>query len=434
MIRIKPDIEGEFTCPRCSQRPVIKEIMVQPIVNLAIFFCQNCGSEFLQTLPVGHTISDTLTIDKSNGKLYPINARPTWLSKALLKAHTNEKGDRVQVNRIIYKNCDQVVVLNTLDFLYGHVLLKLYNAIYHLDHHKNLGLIVIIPKLFEWLIPEGCAEAWIVDLSLNDLTNFHLSIQHFVSKEFERFKTIYLSKSYSHSDFRTIDISRLTGVKPFDLTDFIQPPPAFTFVLREDRWWMHSVMDYWFYRFCRKFKLLKPGSRVLSMRQNRLVKKTISIVRKRFPAANFSIVGLGTTGNFTGYAQDQRVGFVDHSIEKKWCLIYAKSHIVFGVHGSNMLLPTAHAAGCVEILPEDRYGNIVQDISVRHEDRKQLYFYRFADQYSSPTLVANKMISVIENFEVFEKNMCVNVYQTRKEPLRQTHTTIFAPSIDDVHR
>jgi hypothetical protein len=133
-------------------------------------------------------------------------------------------------------------------------------------------------------------------------------------------------------------------------------------------------------------------------------------------------------------AHDQRKDFVDHSIEKKWCGIYAKSHVIIGVHGSNMLLPTAHAAGCVEILSEDRYGNIVQDISVRHADRKQLYFYRFADQYSSPKTVANKVISIVENFEVFEKNMCRNIYDAGQEPRQPTFATIFTPSIDDAHR
>src|SRR6267154_2814772 len=327
MLRIKPDIGGPFTCPRCSQNPVMKEVLLQPTFALAEFVCGRCHFDFFQTLPVGHTIIDTLTIAKITGKLYPINTKTSWLADTLLKAHHGEKQEQVQIKKIIYKNCEKVIVLNTLDFLYGHVMLKLYNAIYHLDHHKNLGLIIVLPKLFEWLIPEGCAEAWIVDLKLNDLTYFHSSIQKFVSNEFERFNTIYLSKAYSHPDFSAIDISRLTGVKPFDLRDFTQLRPSFTFVLRQDRWWMPCLLDYWFYRLCRKLKVLKFGSLVLSMRQNRLVKKTISIIRKKLPDANFHIVGLGTTGEFKGYAHDQRADFIDNSIEKKWCDIYAGSHV-----------------------------------------------------------------------------------------------------------
>jgi hypothetical protein len=84
--------------------------------------------------------------------------------------------------------------------------------------------------------------------------------------------------------------------------------------------------------------------------------------------------------------------------------------VVIGIHGSNMLLPTALAAGCVEILPEDRYGNMVQDISVRYTNRQQLFFYRFADQYSSPQSIANKAIAIIKDYSLFKKNMTTNGY------------------------
>ncbi len=416
MIRIKPEPENHFLCPKCSQKPVMRELVMKSVFTLADCVCENCGFEFYQTLPIGHTVISTLTICKFVGRLYPHDTEKTWLSTALLKAHGSEKHGEVQIKKIIYKEHDHVVVLNALDFLYGHVLLKLYNSIYHLDHNKDLGLIIIIPKLFEWLIPSGCAEVWIVDLKLNDLVYNYSWIQKFVSKEFERFDTIYLSKSYSHPDFTAIDISRFTGIKPFDLANFTKLSPAITFVLREDRWWFRGSIDYWFYRVFRKLGSLKLGSRVLSMQQNSLVKKTISLILKKLPNANFYIAGLGTTGNFKGYARDERKQVINDSIEKDWCRIYAQSHVVIGVHGSNMLLPTAHAAGCVEILPEDRYGNIVQDISVRYADRKQLYLYRFADQYAGPKTVATKVISIIENFEIFEKNMCHNVYRSEQEP------------------
>ncbi|MBI1767577.1 MAG: hypothetical protein HYR67_04290 [Bacteroidetes bacterium] len=417
MIRIKPEPENHFFCPKCSQKPVVREIVMQSVFTLADCKCENCGIEFLQTLPVSHTVIDTLTIDKSEKKLYAIDTGKSWLSEALLKAHCSHRPEEVRIKKIIYKKHDHVVVLNTLDFLYGHVLLKLYNSIYHLDHQKDLGLIVIIPKLFEWLVPGGCAETWIVDLKLNDLAYNYSYIQKFVSKEFERFNTVYLSKAYSHPNFSTIDIARFTGIRSFDLTNFTQLRPTFTFVLREDRWWLRGPLDYWFYRLCRKLGTLKMGSRVLSMRQNKLVKKTLSLILEKLPGANFYIVGLGAAGNFKGRARDERKRSIDDSVERDWCRIYAQSHVVIGVHGSNMLLPTAHAAGCVEILPEDRYGNIVQDISVRYADRKQLYFYRFADQYAHPKTVANKVISIIENFELFEKNMSRNVYPAKQEPL-----------------
>jgi hypothetical protein len=406
----------------------VKEIIVQPVFTLAECACESCGFEFYQTLQTGHTIIDTLIIDKATNKLIPDSTPKTWLTEALLKALSRETQKKVKIHKINFHRHNRVVILNTLDYLYGHALLKLYNSIHHLDNHKNLGLIIIIPKSFEWLIPRGCAEVWVVDLNLNELTYFYSAIQKFVSKEFQRFDTIFLSGAYSHPEFTSININRFTSIEPFHIEDFLTLKPTFTFVLREDRWWWSGVIDYWFYRLCRKFGVLKLGSRVLSIRQNGLVKKTISLIRKKLPDARFYIVGLGTTGDFDGYAYDERTNRADNLVEKDWCRIYARSHVVIGVHGSNMLLPTAHAAGCVEILPEDRYGNMVQDISVRYSDRKQLYFYRFADQYASPKVVAKKVISIIENFEVFEKNMCYNIYSTK-----QTEQHASAQLRDDIY-
>ncbi len=415
MIRIKPEPENQLLCPKCFQKSLLKEIVIQSTFPMADCFCENCDFEFYQTLPIGHTLVDTLSIDKSDNKLYPRDTKKSWLTDALLKACHREKQSKVSIKKVIYKKHDHVVVLSALDYLYGHVLLKLYNSIYHLENHKDLGLIIIIPKSFEWLIPSNCAEVWVVDLALSDLKYSHSFIQKFVSAEFERFKTIYISRSFSHPDFSTIDISRFTGVKPFDMAKFTQAQPTFTFVLREDRWWLPSTLDYWFYRLCRKFRILKIGSRLLALRQNTLVMRTISFIQKKIPDAKFHAVGLGTTGNFKGYAHDDRKSVINDTVERDWCKIYGRSHVVVGVHGSNMLLPTAHAAGCVEILPEDRFGNMVQDISVRYSDRKQLYFYRFAEQYASPRTVANKVISMVENFEIFERNMSTNVYQPKQE-------------------
>jgi hypothetical protein len=411
MIELKPKIENCFSCPECkSEVPAINQVLIHSVHAMADCTCTQCNLQFYQIFPVGHNVEDQLSISKTNSKFYDNAGTESWLFDSLVKAHEGVRKEEVKIEKVVFKNYEEVVILNTLDYLYGHVLLKLYNCFYHLDHQKNLGLVLIIPKMFEWLIPVGCAEAWIVDLKLSELAYGYESIQKFVSQQFARFRSIYLSKAYSHPDFTTIDIFRLTGVRPFDLSTFKERKPAVTFVLREDRWWLTTVADYWFFRICRKLKILSWGARVLSGRQNRLVKQTIKHIKKKLGEADLYIVGLGRTGTFNGYGVDERRAKIDASVETAWCGMYAKSHVVVGIHGSNMLLPTALAAGCVEILPQERYGNMVQDISVRYNDRRQLFFYRFADQFASPRSVAEKVVGIVEHYDAYHKNMCRNLY------------------------
>jgi hypothetical protein len=266
---------------------------------------------------------------------------------------------------------------------------------------------VILPRAFEWLAPAEASEIWIVDLSLNELAYEHPSLTQFISNEFKRFDRIWLSKAWSHPDFTKIDVESMTGIAPFDLTTYNSEQPTITFSLREDRWWYKSVADYCLYRIGRRFKGLRDWCYdVITSRQEKLAIQTMKAIKKQIPEARFFVTGLGKNHGFGKLAMDSRSMNIDEDKELEWCRIYAHSHVVIGFHGSNMLLPTAFAAGCIEVLPEDRHVNLLQDIAVRYTDRRQSFFYRFVDQYAKPTSVAAKAVSMIRDYTAFYDNMC----------------------------
>jgi hypothetical protein len=411
MIKIKPSLHSDFTCPFCGSQSIqLIAIRIPGMTSLADYICDICSQEFFIVLPTGHTSDQILAIDKDTGKIFKGRENPEWLNNIVHSTVNTLKKESITIRKEVFHKADRVIILNALDYIYGHSLLKLLNANYHLDHHQEFGLIIIIPSSLEWMIPKGTAEAWVVNLKLGDFVYSYEAIQEFVSQESSRFDEIYLSKAYSHPDQTTIDIKKFTGIAPFDLYHFSATIPHITFIVREDRWWLDSKLSYWFYRFCRWAGRVSWGGKILAYDQNRLINKTISIIKRVLPDAKMSIAGFGKSGDFDKSIDDKRSTHVNAETEKEWCRLYAQSHVVVGVHGSNMLLPTAFAAGCVEILPEDRYGNIVQDIAVRYTDRRQLFFYRMVDQYVSPELVAEKITAMIENYERYYRNMCMNVY------------------------
>jgi hypothetical protein len=75
-----------------------------------------------------------------------------------------------------------------------------------------------------------------------------------------------------------------------------------------------------------------------------------------------------------------------------------------------MLLPTALAGGCIEVLPHDRYRNLAQDVAHRWNDVMLLFQYRFVDEFASPRAVARHAISMFRDFAVYYRNNRVNVY------------------------
>ena len=139
--------------------------------------------------------------------------------------------------------------------------------------------------------------------------------------------------------------------------------------------------------------------------QNKLINKTCKQIKRELPNADFNVVGLGRSGKFKKYINDYRKSNITKEIEIKWCEIYSKSHVVIGVHGSNMLLPTALAAGFIEILPKKNFGNIIQDVFLPYRKRELFYLGRFVREFATSDEIALQAISMIKCFTSFQKSM-----------------------------
>jgi hypothetical protein len=416
MIKVKPELEEAVACPGCGCR----ESRVEAFSMAGVFAtvdvaCPGCSKSFRVALPIGHAVDLTLAQDKatqsviaeSEHSLGPI----TWLPKVFEAFCANRKEQEVAISKKVYQSHSRVVILNTLDSIYGHCVLKLYNAQHHLDKDSSLGLVVIVPKVLEWMVPKGCAEAWVVDIGLGALRSSYAAIERFVNEECSRFQEVFLSRAYSHPDFSTVDISRFTGIVPFDLNDFDRGNPCFTFVLRGDRVWFANGLAESVYWLFMKLKLLNWVRGIYSGWQDALVRRAIKRIKREYPSAEFWITGFGKARGFSGLANDARRESADAEVERHWCGIFARSHVVIGVHGSNMLLPTAMAAACVEILPAFRLYNIGQDLSIRYADRRQIFMYRIVPQGVHPAELARQAISIKKHYVGFYRNMVVNVYR-----------------------
>lgn len=411
LVPLLPGPSPGVSCPGCGSAQVEAKGSAWPGIHvMGDYRCGACGLEFLRDLPVGFAVDHPMALSKADGRLYNLHDGPAWIYDPLAKSYAQPWEGPVQVERSVRMSCDKVVVLNTLDYLYGHVLLKLYNAQYYLDKYPDLGLVIIIPRMFQWLVPEGVAEVWLVDQRLGEAQRWSLAIDRFVQDQLPRYKEVYVGKGYAHPEFAHMDIARFSKVAPFGLEHFLDLPAHITFVLREDRLWIAGPRMKLLYRIARKLGRRTPWHRWFIHAQDRLVKRTIKHIRKALPDARFTLVGLGRPGGMPADVQDLRVSRMDQETELTWCRAYAASQVVVGVHGSNMLLPTAHAAGCVEILPYDRYGNMVQDISVRYHDRMQLFLYRFIDEFASPRAVARHVVSIFKDFQVYRQDNQVNIF------------------------
>ncbi|HMN04386.1 MAG TPA: hypothetical protein PKD45_01560 [Flavobacteriales bacterium] len=396
-IPVWPRVFNDFACPECgTPSPAGVRAVLPGEQAIGEYRCGHCGAEFARDLPVGFALYRTYAWRlKDRHTYYPVDDGKHWRSHPAVAEHS---GDRYGAERKVFKEHKRIVILNTIDFLYGHVVLKLFNAQYYLDHHPDIGLVVMVPRMFEWLVPDGVAEKWVFDIKLSQGSRWNAGVDAFVQEQLGRYEEVYLAAAYSHPEFVHIDIGRFSRVKPFDPSAFLEQPPMITMVARRDRLWYRTPAGKFIHRVLRKLGLF-PG--LFPWLQDRLIARVMHLVRKELPDARFGVVGLGNPGGMPAGTEDLRTMKMDLGVELAWCRLYARSQVAVGVHGSNMILPTAHAAGCVEILPYDRYGNMVQDISVRYHDRMQLFMYRFTDEFASPRQVARHVISMFTDHEVY---------------------------------
>ncbi len=382
-------------------------MIFQGIHVLADCKCNICNFKFYHDFPIGHALLHPIAIGKINKIIYSKN-NVEWFSKPLRDSFLSKSKDKIKIEKKIFFNKKDVIVLNCMDFLYGHVLLKLFNAQYYIDNCKQYGLIIIIPKMFKWLLPEAISEAWIIDINLKEARNWFTELEEFAKEEFKRFDKIYLSLAFSHPDPSEIDIATFTKIKKFDIDKFLENKINITFITREDRLWFDSKYELFLYKVLRKLKLIRYFNKYFVYFQNELINRTCKQIINELPGvpnSNFNIVGVGKSGKFKKYINDYRERNISEEVEIKWCEIYSESHIVIGVHGSNMLLPTALAAGFIEILPKNRYGNIIQDIFLPYKKRELLYLGRFVREFVSPNEIASQVIAIIKYFGSFRKSM-----------------------------
>ena len=394
MIKIKPILQHSSNCPYCKDilEPTDK-IVWQGIHICTHFKCIKCSALIIEDLGVGHSITFPYQIDLEKGVIFGSEVARKWLGKPLLHSLQHPCENKIQIFKEVFSTHKNVVLLNCIDYLYGHCLLKLLNAQSHLEHHSNYGLIVIVPAFMRWMVPEGVAEIWTVNISLKHSQYYYTELHKFISKELLRFDEVYISQAHSHPS--NFDIEKLTRVSrhKFNSEDFY-----ITFIWREDRAWFSFLIA--------KLMELVNFMHFILIFQNLKVRRLFKKIHSTVPHAKFAVVGLGKKTGFPKWVEDFRVDKFDEKSEREACQIYSKSLLVIGVHGSSMLLPSGHAGMTIDLMPTRRWANLGQDILYQEDDPRLASFrYRYLPIQTGVTEIAKIASNMILGFSRFKSIM-----------------------------
>jgi len=398
MIRLHPLPDAYHECPYCHVTLEATGWYMPGMRTLADLRCPRCGGTFYGDLPAGHGLYYPMLVERPTGIVHNRHG-VDWFARWLRESYAHRTDTPTDFAVEQFRAPREPVLLNCLDRLYGHCLLKLLNAQYYLDRRPELDLIVLIPRLLRWMVPEGVAAIWSVNLPLERGSEWNDRLASEIREQVEMLGTCRLSVALPHPYRGDFDIERFTGTPPFPIDEWRKHHrPTVTFIWRRDRSWYDRGTR------TRPRGWAKLGRRLARLReadplewQMRKIVALAGALRTALPSVDFAIAGLGEPGGFPDWIGDLRTSEIGESVERMWCERYAGSHIVIGVHGSNMLLPSAHAGATIELVPDDRWGNLIQDILPSSGNSAEcLYRYRFLPCSTPPDTVAQVAITIIE--------------------------------------
>jgi len=391
MIPLLPVPAADHVCPHCNATLEVRGWSIPGMRNLAQLHCVRCVRDFYGDLRSGQAFFTPQLLDAASGVVHDPHGVPwfaEWLQESYAHRVATSRELRVVEHRVVTR---PVVFLNCLDTLYGHVLLKLLNAQSLIDRGE-VDLIVMVPATFAWLVPDGAAQVWLVDWPLQQGTQWNDGLAHEIAIRLRAFADVRLSIAHSHPRSEDYDIERFTRVTPFPIAAWERSAarPVVTFIWRDDRRWT-------------------PAGRLAARvprAQHRQIARLANSLQRVLPNVDFAVVGLGKAEGFGSSVRDLRRTSLDDEAERAWCERYAASHVVIGIHGSNMLLPSAHAGAVIELLPRDRWGNYLQDLLLRPTSARDLLFrVRIVPEHTTPEEVAGLAAQIIEGVPRFRELM-----------------------------
>lgn len=392
MIGLIPDIEASVPSPYGGTvRP--RKILWHGLHVCVEGECSETGKTIIADLPVGHALQHPCQVDPAAGEVFCKPEVRSWLGLPLLHSLQHPVNDDVPFTIERLNDAREVIILDCIDTLYGHSLLKLLNAERHLREHPNLGLIVIIQDFLRWLVPDGVAEVWTVGIPLKRGGEYFPSLGRTIEEQLRRFSRVYVSKALSHP--RVQDIRAFTRTEAHSDSS---EPFRITWIWRSDRLWIPDLpalvakkagLTHWFAGI-----------------QTRKVVRLFRLLRKDFPNARFTVAGIGKGPNVPEWIEDHRIASPSQDDERRVCRTYSESRLVVGVHGSNMLLPSAHAGMTVDLMPPDRWGNLGQDsLAWEPDSRVSLYRNRFLPLSISVRDLADIVRTQIQHFQSMKKHL-----------------------------
>jgi hypothetical protein len=166
MIRLHLIPRADNVCSNWRLPLDVKDWDIPGMRNLSGSSCPSCHRDYFADLPVGKGLLHPVLLEVQNEMIHD-EYGTDWFAKWLAYSYSHRVNAPDPLQTEEFGSVRKPILLNCLDALYGHCLLKLFNAQYYIDHRSDPDLILLIPRNLRWLVPDTVAALWILDLPLS---------------------------------------------------------------------------------------------------------------------------------------------------------------------------------------------------------------------------------------------------------------------------
>lgn len=424
-------------CPDCDGTLSARSMCVAGMPIIVSASCYGCGRAFDFDWPAGHALLHPVFVDRETEDVHV--GGKDWYARRVVGCLASRKNP-ASVEITVRGECRpgrDAVLVNCIDFIYSHVLLKLMSVPRHMRESPDDDVVVIVPKFLAWLVPAGVVSIE-VDLPPSRGTEWVEGLDATVDRVLMPSRAVRISPAVSQPEVTNCDLAMLgVDLTPQSLATG-DTPLQVGFILRSDRHRLWLGPPNLVLRFARRLLPERLIHRLHLRRQHRNYENVARLVRKRHPHARFIALGIGNRGGLPDFVRDLRTPGPIRE-ELPWLEDYRRCHIVVGNHGANMLLASLLAGAVVELIPASHLADFGEDLIIPGgsipDPKWCLFRYRVLPEASSPVTVAETVLSVIDDADFLHKNFIENrrAYETVGWP-SPIHLRRLAPEADNARR
>lgn len=406
LVQIHPQIHYQISDPHSGARLQATDWQISGLWNLAQVESEDKSIRYWTDLPYGIGVSGPCYLNPDTGEVSRPEG-PRWYADLTRQAWATRESSPVELQVERRHQAHRICLVNCLIPWWGDGV-SLLLRINQIRRHLDLDLVVLAPKELVWLVPDYVAEIWIDTAGLGATRRWREGLAAAVKARVKSFEICYIPTTSQPAHLSPSELQEFTGIPPFPRSEWLsrlEQKPTVTFMWRPDRCWARdiSIPSHWPVRtqILRKWvKQQRQWSQELALRQQiQRVTRLAEELRRQLPALDFALCGLGRHGNFPDWIQDLRTERVDQQVNEQWCRRASQSHVMIGVLGSHLTLPSGHAGAIVQLVPWSFYRNVLTDIVITTDDpREALYCYRLLTLDVDPRLVCGLVLSLLFNY------------------------------------